>query len=241
MNEFIRTQMLLGEESVEKLKKSSVLVFGIGGVGSYVCEALARSAIGKLTLVDNDTVSESNINRQLIALHSTIGKFKTDVMANRIKDINPKCVVDTKNIFYTQENGECIDFNEYDYIVDCIDTVTSKLYIIQRAYELNIPIISSMGTGNKLNASEFLISDISKTSVCPLARVMRRELKARQIPKLKVLWSKENPIKPQFLVDENNNKLPPGSVSFVPSVAGLLIAGEVIKDIINIKKEGKNV
>lgn len=240
MNEFIRTQMLLGEESIKKLKNASVIVFGIGGVGSYVCEALARSAVGKLMLVDNDTVSESNINRQLIALHSTIGKFKTDVMANRIKDINPECVVDTKNIFYTQENGECIDFNEYDYIVDCIDTVTSKLYIIQRAYELNIPIISSMGTGNKINASEFLISDISKTSVCPLARVMRRELKARQIPKLKVLWSKENPIKPQFLEDENNNKLPPGSVSFVPSVAGLLIAGEVIKDIIKIEKEGKN-
>lgn len=241
MNEFIRTQMLLGEESIEKLEKSSVLVFGIGGVGSYVCEALARSAIGKITLVDNDTVSESNINRQLIALHSTIGKFKTEVMADRIKDINPECIVETKNVFYMPENGECIDFNDYDYIVDCIDTVTSKLYIIERAYKMNIPIISSMGTGNKLNASEFLISDISKTQICPLARVMRKELKARNIKKLKVLWSKEEPIKPLFSEKNTSKRQTPGSVSFVPSVAGLLIAGEVIKDIINIKKEGKNV
>lgn len=241
MNEFIRTQMLLGKESIKKLKNTSVVVFGIGGVGSYVCEALARSGVGRFMLVDNDTVSESNINRQLVALHSTIGRYKTEVMKERIKDINPECTVETKNIFYSHENGECIEFVNYDYIVDCIDTVTSKLYIIEKAYKMNVPIISSMGTGNKLNASEFLISDISKTKICPLARVMRRELKNRQIPKLKVLWSTEEPIKPQVLKDENNNKLPPGSVSFVPSVAGLLIAGEVIKDIINIKKDGKNI
>ena len=198
MSQFTRTEMLLGSDNVKKLSASSVAVFGIGGVGSYVCEALARSGIGKLTLIDNDTVSESNINRQLIALHSTVGQYKTEVMKKRIEDINPCAEVEALNMFYTPENGEEIDFSRFDYIVDAIDTVTSKLYIIEKAHNMGIPLISSMGTGNKLDASQFKISDISKTEICPLARVIRRELKKRNIDKLKVLWSSEIPLTPLF-------------------------------------------
>ena len=233
MSEFIRTQMLLGEEALEKLKNSTVAVFGVGGVGSYVCEALARSGVGKLILIDGDTVAKSNINRQIIALNSTIGKPKAEVMKNRILDINVNACVIEKNIFYTPENGDEIDFCGIDYIVDAIDTVTSKLYIIEKAKKMGIPVISSMGTGNKLDATRFKISDISKSEVCPLARVMRKELKSRGITSLKVLWSDEKPITPIPLEeDTDKRRKTPASVSFVPSVAGLLIAAEVIKDLI---------
>lgn len=233
MSEFIRTQMLLGDDALKKLENSTVAVFGIGGVGSYLCEALARSGVGRLVLVDGDTVAKSNINRQIIALHSTVGMPKAEVMKSRIADINPNAQVVCKNIFYTPENGDVIDFSGLSYVVDAIDTVTSKLYIIEKAKRIQIPVISSMGTGNKLDASRFKISDISKTEVCPLARVMRRELKNKGITSLKVLWSDEKPITPKPLEeDRGQRRQTPGSVSFVPSVAGLLIAGEVIRDLI---------
>ncbi len=230
MSEFERFEMLLGKDALDKLSSSSVAVFGIGGVGSYVCEALARCSIGNLTLIDNDTVSISNLNRQLIALNSTIGKLKTEVMGERIKDINPNAKITLHNMFFSSENSDKIDFSQFDYIVDAIDTVSSKLHLIEICNNSNINIISSMGTGNKLDPSLFTISDISKTHTCPLARVMRKELKERGINSLKVLWSPEKPITPLF---SKNNKHTPGSVSFVPSVAGLMIAGEVIRDIIN--------
>ncbi len=233
MSEFERSEMLLGINALEKLKSSSVAIFGIGGVGSYVCEALARSSVGNMTLIDNDKVSKSNINRQLIALNSTIGKFKTEVMGERIKDINPNANVNLLNMFYTPENAYKIDLSQFDYVIDAIDTVSSKLHIIELCKKNDVKIISSMGTGNKLNPSLFTISDISKTHTCPLARVMRKELKDRGINSLKVLWSSEKPITPLFSNDASNKRQTPGSVSFVPSVAGLMIAGEVIKDIIN--------
>lgn len=231
MNEFIRSEILIGNDAQSSLADSKVIIFGVGGVGSYVSEALARCGIGHIALVDNDTVSISNINRQLIALHSTIGKAKVDVMKSRILDINPNCTVTAYNTFYTKDKE--IDIKGYDYIVDAIDTVTSKLVLIEDADKLEVPIISCMGTGNKLDPTLFEITDIYKTSVCPLARVMRTELKKRHIKKLKVLYSKEEPKKPAEIKDDSSNKRQtPGSVSFVPSVAGLIIAGEVIKDII---------
>ncbi len=230
MEEFIRTQMLLGEETLSSLKEKKVIVFGIGGVGSYCAEAIARCNIGNITLVDNDTVSVSNINRQIIALHSTVGKYKTEVMRERILDINPGCDVKCENVFYTDKKE--IDISGYDYIVDAIDTVSSKLSLISEAQKHNIPIISSMGTGNKLDASRFQIADISKTSVCPLARVMRKELKERGIKKLKVLFSDEAPLTPTLSLSDGSRRQIPASIAFVPSVAGLLIAGEVIKDLI---------
>ncbi len=233
MSEFIRSEMLIGKDAINKLKSSSVAVFGIGGVGSYVCEALARCSVGNLTLIDNDSVALSNINRQLIALNSTVGRFKTEVMRDRIKDINPNASVTAINMFYTPENGDSIDIEKFDYVVDAIDTVTSKLYIIERCKKSGVNVISSMGTGNKLNPSLFSISDISKTHTCPLARVMRKELKERGIHTLKVLWSPEKTITPIFESNDSNKRHTPGSVSFVPSVAGLMIAGEVIKDLIN--------
>ncbi len=234
MSEFVRTEMLIGKAALDKLANSSVAVFGIGGVGSYVCEAAARCGIGSITLIDNDTVSQSNINRQLIALHSTIGRYKTEVAEKRIKDINPNCRVTAVNAFYSHENAQIINFSEYDYIIDAIDTVTSKLCLIENTYKAGIPIISSMGTGNKLDPMRFKISDISKTSVCPLARVMRRELKNRGITKLKVLWSDEVPKKPLFESGKTaSRKQTPASIAFVPSVAGLLIAKEMVTDIIN--------
>ena len=233
MSEFLRSEMLIGTDSLQKLKASSVAVFGVGGVGSYVCGALARCAVGNLTLIDNDTVATSNINRQLIALHSTIGKQKTEVMAERIKDINPSVNVTPINMFYTPENAHNIDFTTFDYVVDAIDTVTSKLDIIKKCKQNNIKVISSMGTGNKLNPSLFSITDISKTHTCPLARVMRKELKELGVHNLKVLWSPEKPITTPRFTDSQTRKQTPGSISFVPSVAGLLIAGEVIKDLIN--------
>ncbi len=227
MNQFIRSEILLGKEKMEKLKNSHVMVFGVGGVGSYVCEALARSGVGEITVVDSDTVSESNLNRQLIALHSTIGKKKVDVISDRIYDINPECRVNKKDIFYLPENAHEIDFNKVDFVVDAIDTVTAKIDIIVKCKNLGIPAISSMGTGNKLNPAMLKIDDLYKTSVCPLARVMRRELKNRDIKSLMVLYSEEKPIEPESL-----DKRTPGSVSYVPSVAGLLIGGYVINELV---------
>ena len=227
MSQFVRSEILLGKENIEKLKNAHVIIFGVGGVGSYVSEALCRSGVGEITVVDSDVLSESNINRQLIALHSTIGRKKVDVIEERIKDINPKCVVHKKDMFYLPENSGEIDFSGVDFVVDAIDTVTAKIDIICRCKSENIPVISSMGTGNKLEPSMLKIEDLYKTSVCPLARVMRRELKARGIKKLTVLYSEEKPIEPMV-----EDKRTPGSVAFVPSVAGLMIGGYVIKEII---------
>ncbi|MBQ8657521.1 MAG: tRNA threonylcarbamoyladenosine dehydratase [Clostridia bacterium] len=234
MNAFLRTELLLGATGIEKLKEANVAVFGIGGVGGFVTEALARSGVGALTLVDNDTVSETNLNRQIIALRSTIGKYKTQVMKERIQDINPDCKVEALNLFYTPETAGELDFSNFDYIVDAIDTLSGKLTIIENAKKANVPVISSMGAGNKLDPTAFEVADISKTSVCPLARAMRRELKKRGIEKLKVVYSKEQPI----TVGSTGEALPegkksiPGSVAFVPSVVGLIIAAEVIKDLV---------
>ena len=228
---FSRTAILIGEENLQKLKNARVAVFGVGGVGGYVAEALARSGVGALDLIDKDTVSESNINRQIIALHSTVGRLKTEVAAERARDINPAICVRTHNVFYLPETADQFDFSAYDYIVDAIDTVSGKIALIERAKEANTPVISSMGAGNKLDPTKFEVADISKTSVCPLARVMRRELKKRGIEHLKVVYSKEEPL-PSPLTDEESGKSIPGSVAFVPSVVGLIIAGEVIKDLI---------
>ncbi len=220
--QFSRTAQLIGEENVEKLFSKHVIVFGCGGVGSFVVEALARSGIGKITLVDNDLVNKSNINRQIIALHSTVGKQKVDVLKERILDINPVCQVFTHNTFFLPENSSNFDFSQYDYVVDAVDTVTAKIEIIKKSKESNIPIICSMGTGNKLNPLAFKVSDIFKTNVCPLARVMRNELKKRGISKVKCVYSEELP-----LIQTQT----PASIAFVPSVAGLVIASEVVKDL----------
>ena len=228
---FSRTAVLLGEDALKKLKNARVAVFGVGGVGGYVVEALARSGVGALDLIDKDVVSESNINRQIIALHSTVGKLKTEVAAARAKDVNPAIIVRTHNVFYLPETAGAFDFSAYDYVVDAIDTVSGKIALVERANEVNTPIISAMGAGNKLDPTKFEVADISKTSVCPLARVMRRELKKRRISHLKVVYSKEEAL-PSPLIDEESGKPIPGSVAFVPSVMGLIIAGEVIKDLI---------
>ena len=229
--QFSRTALLIGKEGVEKLKNSRVAVFGVGGVGGYVVEALARSGVGALELIDKDTVSTSNINRQIIALHSTVGRLKTEVMAERVKDINPDCKVSVRNLFYLPETAESFNFSSYDYVVDAIDTVSGKIALIEQAKVANVPVISSMGAGNKLDPTAFEVADITKTSVCPLARVMRRELKKRGIEHLKVVYSKEEPL-PSALTDEESGKAIPASIAFVPSVVGLIIAGEVIKDLI---------
>lgn len=238
MEQFVRTEMLLGADAMDKLKNAYVAVFGIGGVGGYVVEALARSGVGKFDLIDNDTVALSNINRQIIATHSTVGKYKVDVMKERILDINPKAEVNVYKCFYLPENADEFDFTKYSYIVDAIDTVTAKLELIVRAKAAGVPIISSMGTGNKLDPTQLEVTDIYKTSVCPLARVMRTELKKRGIQKLKVVYSKEQPMKVQKkdtekINSENTGRIKdvPGSVAFVPSVAGLIIAGVVMNDI----------
>lgn len=222
-SEFERTEYLLGHDNIEHLNHCRVAVFGIGGVGGHAAEALVRSGIGTIDLIDNDVVSKSNINRQIVALHSTIGKSKVEVMKDRVLDINPHVVVNTYNEFFSTENANKFDFSSYDYIVDAIDTVTGKIELVVRAKESGTKIISSMGAGNKLDPTAFLVSDIYKTSVCPLARVMRRELKSRGIDKLKVVYSKEQPL--------TNGERVPGSTAFVPSVVGLIIAGEVIKDL----------
>lgn len=227
-NQFSRTEMLIGKENIEKLEKSKVAIFGIGGVGSYVAEGLARAGVGSFILIDNDEIVESNLNRQIHATCKTIGKAKVDVMKERILEINPNAKVETHKIFFLPNCEEKILDNSVTYIVDAIDTVTAKIELVMEAKKLNIPIISSMGTGNKLDPTALEVSDIYKTTVCPLAKVMRKELKKREIKKLKVVYSKEEPIK----VQKEDEKIVPGSVSFVPSVAGLIIAGEVFKDII---------
>lgn len=235
INQFSRSELLLGENSIEKLSNATVAVFGIGGVGGFVVEALARTGIGNFVLIDNDQVSITNINRQIIATTKTVGKDKVDVMKERILDINPDATVETRNCFFLPENADTFDFSKYSYVVDAVDTVTAKLTIIEAAKAANVPVISSMGTGNKLDPTRFEVTDIHKTSVCPLAKVMRHECKKRGIKKLKVVYSKEDPVKSALNSEE---KLPegrrsiPGSVAFVPSVAGLIIAGEVIKDIL---------
>lgn len=231
-NQFSRTELLLGKGALQKLKNSRVAVFGIGGVGGYVVEALARSGVGELDIIDNDTVALSNINRQIIASHSTVGQYKTDVMEKRLLDINPDIIVHKHTCFFTPETSGEFDFSKYDYVVDAIDTVTGKLELVVRANEAGVPIISSMGAGNKLDPTQFEVSDIFKTSVDPLARVMRKELKARKIRKLKVVYSKEKPLTPIGQENSTERKKAPGSTAFVPSVAGLIIAGEVVKELI---------
>ncbi len=238
VTQFSRTELLIGKKNSEKLKNSRVAIFGLGGVGGYVAEALARSGVGTLDIIDNDTVSLTNINRQLYALHSTLGMKKTKVAEERIKDINPHIKVNSYDVFYLPETSHLFDFKNYDYVIDAIDTVTGKIEIIENASKENIPVISSMGTGNKLDPTAFEISDIYKTSVCPLAKVMRKELKKRGIKKLKVLYSKEIPQEQKEISQEENTKRQtPASISFVPSVAGLIIAGEVIKDLIKEENE----
>ena len=233
LNEFSRAELLLGSEAMEKLKNSHVAVFGVGGVGGYVCEALARGGVFKLSLFDNDTVSLTNINRQIIALHSTVGRKKVEVIKERLLDINPLMEIEIYDTFVTEDNIKEIDFTKFSYVVDAIDTVTGKVGIIKEAYENNIPVISSMGAGNKLDPTAFEITDINKTSVCPLARVMRKKLKDIGVKKCKVLYSQEIPLTPRASEEtKDGRKVTPGSLSFVPSAAGLIIAGEVIKDII---------
>ncbi|MDE7307786.1 MAG: tRNA threonylcarbamoyladenosine dehydratase [Lachnospiraceae bacterium] len=233
--EFSRTELLLGKEAMDRLKKSRVAVFGIGGVGGYVCEALVRSGIGAFDLIDSDKVSLSNLNRQIIATRRSIGRYKTEVMKERMLDINPEIDVRIYNTFFLPENADEFPFYEYDYVVDAVDTVTAKIELVMKAEEKHVPIISSMGAGNKLDGSMFQAADIYETKICPLARVMRRELKKRGIERLRVVYSEETPIGANFgmeSTDESGNsgkKTVPGSVAFVPSVAGLIIAGEVVK------------
>ena len=247
LNQFSRTELLLGKEAMNKLENSRVAVFGIGGVGGYVCEALVRSGVGSFDLIDDDKVCLTNLNRQIIATRKTVGQYKTEVMRDRILEINPKADVRIHQCFYLPGNASDFDFSEYDYVVDAVDTVTAKIELIMRAKESGTPIISSMGAGNKLDASAFRVADIYKTKVCPLAKVMRRELKKRGVKKLKVVYSEEQPIRPiedMAISCRSHCICPPGakhkcterrdipgSVAFVPSVVGLIIAGEVIKDL----------
>lgn len=247
-NQFSRTEILIGKEAMEKLKASRVAVFGIGGVGGYVCEALVRTGVGAFDLIDDDKVCLTNLNRQIIATRKTVGQYKTDVMKERILDINPDADVRVHQCFFLPENADRFPFEEYDYIVDAVDTVTAKIALVMKAQEMNIPIISSMGAGNKLDAGAFRVADIYETKVCPLAKVMRRELKKRNVKHLKVVYSEEEPITP--VIEESNScktncicppgtqrkctvrRAIPGSVAFVPSVVGLMIAGEVVKEIV---------
>ncbi len=237
IHEYSRTELLIGTEGIERLRNATVMVFGVGGVGSHCIEALARSGVGKLILIDNDTVSLTNINRQSIAYHSTVGQYKTKVMEERIRDICPEIEVKTYETFVLPENIEELFRESVDYIIDAIDTVTAKLALVQIAREKGIPIISSMGTGNKLHPELFEITDIYKTSVCPLCKVMRKELKARGIRKLKVVYSKETPIDTSERMtgeDKGMRRSLPGSISFVPPVAGLMLAGEVIRELAGV-------
>ena len=247
LTQFSRTELLFGKEAMEKLAHSRVAVFGIGGVGGYVCEALVRSGVGAFDLIDDDKVCLTNLNRQIIATRSTIGKYKTDVMMERMKDINPDVEVQVHKCFFLPENADSFPFADYDYVVDAVDTVTAKISLVMKAQEAGVPIISSMGAGNKLDASAFRVADIYKTKVCPLAKVMRRELKKRGVKKLKVVYSEEQPTRPledMSISCRTNCICPPGakhkcterrdipgSTAFVPSVAGLIIAGEVVKDL----------
>lgn len=229
--EWSRTARIYGEGAVEKLANSRVAIFGVGGVGGFASEALARAGVGAIDIFDKDTVSLSNINRQIIALHSTVGKSKVEIMKGRIEDINPDCRVEAYNVFYLPENADEYDLSKYDYIIDAVDTVSAKLEIVGRAYKLGVRVISAMGAGNKTDPTLFKVADIKDTSVCPLARVMRRELKARGINKLKVVYSTEVAVSAGE-IDPESGKMSPGSLSFVPSVMGLIMAGEVIKDLI---------
>ena len=232
--QFLRTEMLLGSEAIRKLQNARVAVFGLGGVGGYAVEALARSGVGSLDLIDSDRVSVSNLNRQILATHSTVGMLKVDAARNRVLDINPDCQVKTWPVFYTPDTADTFDFTQYDYIVDAIDTVTGKLALVERAKAADIPIICCMGTGNKLDASAFQVADISKTSMCPLARVMRKELSKRGIRHLKVVYSQEEALTPTGWEAEAaalGKRQIPGSVAFVPGAAGLLLAGEVVRDL----------
>ncbi|HPY85466.1 MAG TPA: tRNA threonylcarbamoyladenosine dehydratase [Ruminococcus sp.] len=242
LDQFSRTELIFGSEAMEKLAASRVAVFGVGGVGGFAVEALARSGVGALDIIDDDKVCLSNLNRQIIALHSTVGKYKVDVAAERIKDIAPDCKVRTYKTFYMPDTADQFDFTEYDYIIDAIDTVTGKIEIIMRAKAAGTPVISSMGAGNKVDPTAFRVADIYKTSMCPLAKVMRHEMKKRGVKKLKVVYSTEQSIKPYEQLSANSDSSPdtrkgtgkktaPGSNAFVPSVAGLIIAGEVIKDL----------
>jgi len=236
IDQFSRTKLLVGKDGIEKLKKSIVAIFGIGGVGSYTAEALARAGVGNLVLIDKDNISVTNINRQIHSTTKTVGMSKVEVMRDRILEINPKADVKIFNDFYTPENAERMIDKRYSYIVDAVDTVSAKIDLVVRAKEYNIPIISAMGAANKLDPTKFEVTDIFKTSVCPLARVMRKELKNRDIKKLKVVYSKEEPIKNESVNEleklSPGKKSIPGSISFVPSVMGLIIAGEVVKDLI---------
>ena len=250
LTQFSRTELLFGKEAMDKLAGSKVAVFGIGGVGGYVCEALVRSGVGAFDLIDDDKVCLTNLNRQIIATRSTVGKYKTDVMRDRMLDINPKVNVEVHKCFFLPENADDFPWDSYDYVVDAVDTVTAKIALVMKCKEKNIPIISSMGAGNKLDGSQFKVADIYKTKVCPLAKVMRRELKKRGVKKLKVVYSEEIPTRPiedMAISCRNNCICPPGaehkcterrdipgSVAFVPSVAGLIIAGEVAKDLIRV-------
>ena len=252
LTQFSRTQLLLGKDSMEKLHDAHVAVFGIGGVGGYVCEALVRSGVRRFDLIDDDKICLTNLNRQIIATRKTVGKYKTEVMKERILEINPDCEVNVHKCFFLPENADEFDFDNYDYIVDAVDTVTAKIELVMKAKEKNVPIICSMGAGNKLDASMFKVSDIYKTKVCPLAKVMRRELKKRGVRKLKVVYSEEQPIRPiedMSISCRTHCICPPGakhkcterrdipgSVAFVPSVVGLIIAGEIVKDICKTEK-----
>lgn len=232
-----RTEYLLGEEAAARIAAAAVCVFGVGGVGGFTAEALARAGVGRITLVDGDTVSESNVNRQVIALQSTVGLPKVEVMRRRIADIHPQCEVTSLNLFYLPGCGTEIDFSAFDYVADCVDTVSAKLDIICRAQAAGVPVISAMGAGNKLYPERFRVSDIYETSVCPLARVMRRELKARGIRSLPVVWSDEPP-RPYAKVpepDPGSRKQPPGSISFVPGAAGLVMAGKILRDLAGVR------
>lgn len=234
VNQFNRTEILIGKDNVQKLHKMHVAVFGVGGVGGFAAEALVRSGIGHLDLIDNDIVSLTNLNRQIIALHSTVGMNKVDVAEQRFKDINPQIIITKHKKFFLPENISDFDFSDYDYIIDAIDTVAGKIALAQIAQERNIPIISAMGAGNKLNPCSFCVTDIYKTKECPLAKVMRKELKARKIKKLKVVYSEEHAITPAVSEENSGKRQTPGSIAFVPSVAGLIMAAEVTKDLIAI-------
>ena len=252
MEAFVRTELLLGRDAIERLQQARVAVFALGGVGGYVVEALARSGVGALDLIDHDTVSVSNLNRQIFALHSTIGRDKADVAKERVLDINPDIQVTLWKTFYLPDTADQFDLTQYDYIVDAIDTVTGKLELITRAKAAGTPILCAMGTGNKLDPTQFHVADIYKTTMCPLAKVMRRELKKRGVKKLKVVYSTESPVKPLENMENScktgcvcppgtthkctDRRAIPGSISFVPSVAGLILAGEVIKDLIAEKE-----
>ena len=231
LNQFSRSELLLGKEGIKKLQSSHVIVFGVGGVGGYTIEALARCGIGSIDIVDNDKICITNINRQIIATHKTIGQYKVDAMKERMLDINPEIKIKTYNMFFDSENSAEFDFQKYDYIVDAIDTVKSKIELIEKANANNIPIISAMGAGNKLDAEKFEVSDIYKTSVCPLARVMRTELKKRNIKHLKVVYSKEVPIKPNETNEVSAKRQIPGTIATTPATMGLIIAGEIIKEL----------